>query len=151
MSGASLFRINGLLTVWVNAQVPEAKVAALAAGATVEARAMAWPGTTFRGQVLALLPQVDREARTLTARVSLENKDRRLSPGMYVTLDFSAPDGEPQLVVPNEAIISTGERNVVIAAREPGGFDVVNVSLGAEQSGRTVVQSGLSEGQSIVL
>jgi Cu(I)/Ag(I) efflux system membrane fusion protein len=82
---------------------------------------------------------------------SLENKDHKLSPGMYLTLDLTNPAGEPQLVVPSEAIISTGERNVVIAAREGGGFDMVNVTLGSEQDGRTAILSGLSEGQSIVL
>jgi Cu(I)/Ag(I) efflux system membrane fusion protein len=150
-SGASLFRINGLSTVWVNAQIPEAKVSAVSPGAGVEAHATGWPGTTFKGKVIALLPDVDRETRTLTARVALENKDGRLSPGMYATVNFVATAGEPQLVVPSEAIISTGERNVVIAARDEGGFDVVNVSLGAEHGGRTVVLSGLNEGQSIVL
>lgn len=151
MSGASLFRINGLSTVWVNAQIPEAKVATVSRGSTVEAQAVGWPGATFKGKVIALLPEVNRETRTLTARVSLENEDHRLSPGMFVTVRFVAPAGAPQLVVPSEAIISTGERNVVITARDAGGFDVVNVSLGAEQGGRTVVLSGLSEGQSIVL
>jgi Cu(I)/Ag(I) efflux system membrane fusion protein len=151
MAGATLFRINGLSTVWVNAQVPEAKVSAVSSGAMVEAHATGWPGTTFKGRVVALLPEVDRRTRTLAARVSLENEDDRLSPGMYVTLDFVGRGGEPQLVVPTEAVISTGERNVVIVAREAGGFDVANVSLGAEQGGRTVVLSGLGEGQSIVL
>jgi len=151
MSGATLFRINGLSTVWVNAQIPEAKVSAVPVGSMVEAQATGWPGATFKGRVIALLPEVDPQTRTLTARVSLENKDRKLSPGMYVTLNFTGPPGEPQLVVPSEAIISTGERNVVIATRGGGGFNVVDVTVGAEQDGRTVILSGLTEGQSIVL
>ena len=70
---------------------------------------------------------------------------------MFVTLDFAAPASEPQLVVPSEALIETGERTAVIVARRDGGFDVVNVSAGAEQDGRRVILSGLQEGQSIVL
>jgi Cu(I)/Ag(I) efflux system membrane fusion protein len=151
MSGATLFRINGLSSVWVNAQVPEARVSAVPVGGRVEAHATGWPGTSFAGEVIALLPEVDRQTRTVTARVSLKNKDRKLSPGMYVTLDFTGPEGEPQLVVPSEAVIATGERNVVIAAREGGGFDVANVTLGGEQEGHTIILSGLTEGQSIVL
>jgi Cu(I)/Ag(I) efflux system membrane fusion protein len=151
MPGATLFRINGLSSVWVNAQVPEAHVAVVPVGARVEAQATAWPGIPFKGQVIALLPEVDAQTRTVTARVSLENKDRKLSPGMYVTLDLTNPASEPQLVVPSEAVIATGERNVVIVAREGGGFDVVEVTLGAEQGGYSVVSSGLTEGQQIVL
>ena len=151
MSGASLFRINGLATVWVNAQIPEAKVSSVPVGSTVKATAAAWPGSTFEGNVIALLPQVDPMTRTLAARISLENPGFKLSPGMFVTLDFTGPESEPQLVVPSEALIVTGERSVVIAAGESGGFDVVNVSTGAEQDGRTAILSGLTEGQSIVL
>jgi Cu(I)/Ag(I) efflux system membrane fusion protein len=151
MSGATLFRINGLSTVWVNAQVPEAKASVVSIGPKVEARATGWPGTNFEGRVIALLPQVDPQTRTLTARVAIDNQDQKLSPAMYVTLDFIAPELEPQLLVPTEAIISTGERNVVIASREGGGFDVVNVELGPEQEGRTVILSGLEEGRPVVL
>jgi len=151
MPGASLFSINGLATVWANAQIPEARVSSVPVGSTVEATATAWPGIQFKGQVIALLPQVDPMTRTLTARVAIDNLDFKLSPGMFVALEFAAPAQEPQLVVPSEALIATGERSVIVVAREGGGFDVVNVSTGAEQDGYTVILSGLTEGQSIVL
>jgi len=96
MAGASLFRINGLATVWVNAQIPESRISMVPLGSTVEARATAWPGTTFAGRVIAFLPQVDPQTRTLTVRVALDNPDFRLSPGMWVALDFTAPASEPQ-------------------------------------------------------
>jgi membrane fusion protein, copper/silver efflux system len=151
MAGASLFRINGLTTVWVNAQIPEARVSIVPPGSTVVAHATAWPGATFKGRVIALLPQVDPQTRTLTVRVALDNPDFRLSPGMWVALDFTAPAAAPQLVVPSEAVIVTGQRSVVIVTDGKGSFDVVDVSTGVEQEGRTPILSGLKEGQSIVL
>lgn len=151
MAGASLFRINGLATVWVNAQIPEARISTTPLGSSVEAHATAWPGKTLKGRVIAFLPQVDQQTRTLTVRVALDNPNFQLSPGMWVTLDFTAPASEPQLVVPSEAVIVTGQRSVVIVAGEGGSFDVVNVSTGVDQDGRTPILSGLAEGQSIVL
>jgi membrane fusion protein, copper/silver efflux system len=151
MAGASLFRINGLTTVWVNAQIPEARVSMVPSGSTVAAHATAWPGARFKGRVIALLPQVDPQTRTLTVRVALDNPDFRLSPGMWVALDFTAPAAAPQLVVPSEAVIVTGQRSVVIVTDGKGSFDVVNVSTGVDQGGRTPILSGLKEGQSIVL
>lgn len=150
-AGTSLFSINGLGTVWANAQIPEARVSSLPVGSMVEARATAWPGVTFQGRVIALLPQIDAATRTLTARVALQNPGHRLSPGMFVELDFTGPAGAPQLVVPSEALIATGERNVIIVVRDDGAFEVVDVAVGAEQEGRTTILSGLTEGQSIVL
>jgi Cu(I)/Ag(I) efflux system membrane fusion protein len=151
MAGANLFRINGLATVWVNAQIPESRVSMVPLDATVEAHPTAWPGTTFKGRVIALLPQVDPQTRTLTVRIGLDNPDSRLSPGMWVALDFPGPASEPQLVVPSEAVIVTGRRSVVIVSDEKGSFDVISVSTGVEQEGRTPILSGLKEGQSIVL
>lgn len=150
-AGATLFSINGLATVWANVQIPEARVSNLPVGSMVDARATAWPGATFKGRVIALLPQVDATTRTLTARVALENPGHRLSPGMFVELDFTGLAGAPQLVVPSEALIATGERNVIIVVRDDGTFEAIDVTVGAEQGGRTVILTGLTEGQSIVL
>ena len=151
MPGGALFRINGLDTVWVNAQVPEAQVSMIPTGATVEARATAWPGATFTGRVTALLPDVDPTTRTLSVRVAIDNPDSRLAPGMFVSLEFTGEPGEPQLVVPSEAVIMTGERSVVIVARDADGFDVAEVTVGAEANGRTTILAGLEDGQRIVL
>ncbi len=150
-AGSPLFRIAGLETVWVNAQVPEAMVSMVPSGATVEAHATAWPGSTFSGRVTALLPEVDVATRTMSVRVAIDNPDFRLAPGMFVSLEFAGVAGAPRLVVPSEAVITTGERSVVIIARDAGGFDVAEVSVGAEADGKTTILAGLTEGQSIVL
>ncbi len=150
-AGAPLFRINGLESVWVNAQVPEAQIAMIPQGSTVIARATAWPGAQFRGRVLAVLPDVNSQTRTLPVRVEIQNRERKLAPGMFVSLDLQAPTGDPQLTIPSEAVIMTGERSVVIVARSDGGFDVASVKVGAEADGQMAVLSGLTEGQAIVL
>jgi Cu(I)/Ag(I) efflux system membrane fusion protein len=81
----------------------------------------------------------------------IQNSDFKLAPGMFVSLEFEGKAGQAQLVVPSEAIIVTGERNVVIVARNGGGFDVAPVTLGMESEGKTAILSGLEDGQSIVL
>jgi Cu(I)/Ag(I) efflux system membrane fusion protein len=151
MPGAALFRINGLKTVWINAAVPEAQVSMIPPGSQATVHATAWPGIAFEGRVAALLPDVDPQTRTLTVRVVVDNPDFKLAPGMFVSLDFEGRDDREYLVVPSEAVIMTGERNVVIVAREGGGFDVAAVTLGTEVAGRTAILSGLEAGESIVL
>ena len=54
MPGAPLFRINGLSTVWANAEVPESQAALVRPGTKVQARSPAVPGTTFDGKVQAI-------------------------------------------------------------------------------------------------
>jgi Cu(I)/Ag(I) efflux system membrane fusion protein len=151
MPGAALFRINGLKTVWVNAQVPEAQVSMIPMGSSATVRATAWPDAAFHGRVTALLPDVDLQTRTLPVRIVVDNPELKLAPGMFVALAFEGKSDQEQLVVPSEAVIMTGERNAVIVAREGGGFDVADVTVGMESEGKTAILSGLEEGQSIVL
>jgi membrane fusion protein, copper/silver efflux system len=150
-AGAVLFRLNGTATVWVDAQVPENEARAVAPGAKVDIRAVAVPGATWTGRVRAILPQVDPATRTVGVRIAVDNSAGTLSPGMFVQTTFAGPAGAPQLWVPSEAVIATGERSVVIVRRPDGSFDVVNVTVGSEADSKTAILSGLSEGQSIVL
>jgi Cu(I)/Ag(I) efflux system membrane fusion protein len=151
VSGAPLFRINGLGTVWVNAEVPESQVALVRPGNTVEARATSAPGTTIKGRVSTLLPEVNATTRTIKARVELPNPGHRLVPGMFVTVNFSPEKSRQVLTIPTEAVIRTGTRSVAILVQDEGRFAVVDIELGIEANGRSEVRQGLKAGQKVVV
>jgi Cu(I)/Ag(I) efflux system membrane fusion protein len=151
MAGAPLFRINGLGTIWVNAEVPENIASLVRPGNTVEARAPALPGSTFKGKVSAILPEVNPATRTLKARVELANPTGQLVPGMFATVNFSPAARKDVLLVPTEAVITTGKRNVVIVAQGEGRFAPVDVELGMEANGQTEIRKGLAAGQKVVV
>jgi Cu(I)/Ag(I) efflux system membrane fusion protein len=149
--GATLFRINGLSTVWANAEVPESQSALLRPGAKVQARSPAAPGSTFDGKVQAILPDVNQTTRTLKARVELANANGALVPGMFVQMQFMDMRNEKSLLVPTEAIIQTGKRTVAMLAKENGRFRPVDVEIGIESGGQTEVKRGLQLGQRVVV
>ena len=153
-AGAPLFRINGLDTVWVNAEVPESAAAAVRPGMAVSAKSAALPGRTYPGKVGALLPQVSAATRTLTARIELANPRGELTPGMFVTVDLQPAARAAVVQVPSEAVISTGKRNVVIvaAAGEDGKarFEPVDVETGIEANGMTEIRRGIEAGTKVV-
>ena len=151
MSGASLFRINGVATVWVNAALHETDARYLVPGSTVEAQAAAFPGETFSGEVGALLPEVDLATRTIKARIELANPRERLKPGMFVTVNFAPPSMHEVLLVPTEAVIQTGTRAVVMAAEAGGRFTPVEVEVGNEANGQTEIRKGLKANQQVVV
>ena len=149
--GMLLARINGLTTVWAVADVPEAQAALVRRGTQVEARSPGAPGEVFRGAVQAVLPQVDAATRTIKARVELANPGQRLSPGMFITMQFMDTLKQKALLIPSEALIQTGKRSVVLLAEEGGRFSPVEVEAGIEYSGQTVIKSGLKAGQRVVV
>jgi Cu(I)/Ag(I) efflux system membrane fusion protein len=151
MPGATLYRINGLATVWVNAEVPETQAGEVRPGNSVAARTPALPGKTLKGKVSAILPEVKPATRTLKARVELANPGGELKPGMFATVDFTPAARKSALLVPSEAVIQTGRRAVVIVAQEDGRFAPADVETGVEANGETEIRKGLKAGQKVVI
>ena len=153
-AGTTLFRLNGLGTVWANAEVPESQAALLRPGTRVRAKSTAMPEVTLDGQVQALLPEVNPTTRTLKARLELANPGGRLVPGMSVQMQFTDLQVGKALLVPTEAVIQTGRRTVVIVADgegRSGHFRPVEVEIGTEGGGQTEVRRGLQAGQRVVV
>lgn len=151
MSGAALFRINGLSSVWVNAEVPENLAAQLQPGVVVEARSAAHSGVVFKGRVSAILPEINAVTRTLKARIELANPSGQLLPGMFVTVNFAPSVRKNVVLIPSEAVIQTGKRSVVMVTNGEGKFLPVDVELGAEANGQTEIRKGLEAGQKVVI
>ncbi|TAK90241.1 MAG: efflux RND transporter periplasmic adaptor subunit [Burkholderiaceae bacterium] len=151
-TGVTLFRINGLATVWVNAEIPESAAAQVRPGTQVEAHAPALPGTVLKGRVSAILPEVSAATRTLKARVELNNPRAQLLPGMFATVNFTPSKvGKEVLLVPSEAVIQTGTRSVVMVAQGDGKFVAVEVEPGIDSHGQTEIRTGLKAGQKVVV
>jgi Cu(I)/Ag(I) efflux system membrane fusion protein len=151
MPGATLFRINGLSSVWANAEVPESQAALLRPGTRVQAKSPAVPGTTFSGTVQAILPEVNTSTRTLTARLELANPGNRLVPGMFIQMQFADTQAAKVTLIPTEAVIQTGKRTVVMLAENEGRFRPVEVEIGIESGGQTEIKHGLQVGQHVVV
>jgi membrane fusion protein, copper/silver efflux system len=151
MAGQTLFRIVDLSSVWVNAEVPEAQAAWLRPGARAEARVPGYPGQVFQGRVGALLPEVNATTRTVRARIEVANRGALLKPGMFATLQFSRGESRESVLVPSEALIRTGTRNVVIVALGDGRFRAADVEAGFESGGETEIRKGVQAGDKVVL
>jgi Cu(I)/Ag(I) efflux system membrane fusion protein len=149
--GALLFRINGLGTVWVHAEVPENLAGQVGPGTAVEARAPGMSGSLLKGRVSAILPEVNLTTRTLKVRIELANPGGRLVPGMFATVNFTPGARKEALLVPTEAVIQTGKRSVVIVALGDGRFAPAEVETGAETAGQTEIRKGLAAGQQVVV
>jgi Cu(I)/Ag(I) efflux system membrane fusion protein len=151
MAGAPLFRINGLSTIWVNAEVPEAQAALLRPGHPVQARTPALPGMIFQGKVSAILPEVNPATRTIKARVEISSHRGHLVPGMFTTVNFTPEARKDILLVPTESVITTGKRTVVIVAQGEGKFAPADVEVGIDSNGQTEIRKGLQAGQKVVV
>ena len=147
--GMTLAEINSLSTVWVNAAIPEALASQLRVGQSVEVALAAFPGERFTGRLTALLPELVGDSRTVTGRIEMANRGGRLRPGMFGRITFGG-GSTSALLVPTEAVIRTGERDIVMLALPEGRFQPAEVRIGREAGGQTEILAGLREGERIV-
>ncbi|MFP6647002.1 MAG: efflux RND transporter periplasmic adaptor subunit [Candidatus Latescibacterota bacterium] len=148
-AGQHLYRIAELSRVWVTANVYEFELPWVAEGQEAEVTLSYLPGRTFRGRVTHVYPFLDGKTRTLKVRLSLDNPDRALKPGMYANVKLLAA-ARHRPAVPVEAVIHSGERTIAIVALGEGRFQPREVDLGVQADGWYEILAGLREGERIV-
>jgi len=148
--GAIVAKVNGIGTVWLEAGIPEAQAGSIRAGQAARVLLSSFPGQEIAGRVIAVLPQVDAGNRSLRVRLELPNPAGRLKPGMFAQVQLATGTRTPVLLLPTEAVIRTGARNLVMAWTGEGRYRPVEVTLGQESGGSTAVLAGLAEGDRVV-
>jgi Cu(I)/Ag(I) efflux system membrane fusion protein len=93
---------------------------------------------------------VDERSRTNRVRVTVPNRDMSLKPGMYATIFFYAHIGSDVIAIPLEAVVVTGERNLVFVRGDEGMLMSREVVLGPRGGDRVQILEGLTDGETIV-
>jgi Cu(I)/Ag(I) efflux system membrane fusion protein len=150
-AGEKIFRLADLSTIWVLAQLYEKDLPFVSAGQSAEVGTSYGLPHTFQGKVQLVVPQFDDQTRTATARILLANHDLYLRPGMFTDVRFTAELAASAVLVPDSAVLRSGERDTVFIAREGGSFEPRNVTLGSRSDGNFYeVLSGLAVGDRVV-
>src|SRR5205814_5881082 len=110
--GMKLMRIEDHSNLWLDAQVYEEQLPWVSMGQTVQATVDGVPDKTFTGKVSFIYPHLDHITRTETVRTTIENPKHELRPGMYATAKIIARPVENAVLVPREAVIDTGTRQI---------------------------------------
>lgn len=148
--GMELFHIADLSSLWLSVEVYEDQLPWLREGSEAEITLAYFPGETFRGKVRFVEPQVQEKTRTVGLRVEVPNPGGRLRAGMYATVRFEPRMARDAVVVPRQAVIRSGDRNLLIVALGEGRFAPREVTLGAEGDEHVQVLSGVEPGETIV-
>ncbi len=151
VAGTDLYRIGNLKTIWVNAEVYEFDAPWIRVGQQASMELSYQRGRTFAGTVNYIYPTLNKKSRTLTVRLKFENPGIELKPGMFATVRIEAQRKQGVLLIPTEAIIHSGERQLVFTTREVGKYQPREIITGLVGDGHlTEVLSGLREGETVV-
>ncbi len=148
--GMELLHIVDLSTLWLGVEVFVDQLPWVDRGSEVKATMAYFPGEVFTGRVRYVAPQVSEKTRTVQLTLEIPNPDGRLQAGMYATVEFNPVIVHDALAVPNQAVLRTGERDLVVVALGNGRFAPRQVVLGPGGDGLVQVLSGLEPGDRIV-
>ncbi len=152
-TGADLYRIADLSTVWVEASIYDYELPWIEKGQKVEVQLSYLPEKTFTGRISYIYPYLDEKAREVQIRMEFQNPKLELKPGMYTDVYAQGKTIPDALVIPSESVIHSGERDVVFVARGKGKFEPRQIRTGMEggPNNRYVrVMAGLLEGEKVV-
>jgi Cu(I)/Ag(I) efflux system membrane fusion protein len=150
-AGTRVLRIVDHRTLWLDVQVFERHLPFVRLGQEVTAAVQSLLGREFQGEIIFIHPHVEEMTRTTLARIALPNDDLLLRPGMYATAKIEAELTPRALLVPREAVIDTGTRQVAFVPLEHGRFEPRTLKLGAAGDGGLVqVLEGLAPGERVV-
>jgi Cu(I)/Ag(I) efflux system membrane fusion protein len=146
--GTTLYDLADLSLLWNIAEIFESDLNMVNIGSKVKITLQAFPGEVFDGKVSYIYPVVNPQTRTIKIRSELLNAKGRLKPQMYGETVFERNFGTG-LVVPSDAILFTGKRNIVWVKAGDGMFEPREVTVGMKINDKYQILSGLSEGEEI--
>jgi RND family efflux transporter MFP subunit len=148
--GMEVYHIADLRSIWLSVEVFEHQVAQINIGSQAEIQLTYFPGEVFKGRVRFIEPEFSEATRTLRMKIEVPNPSGRLRAGMFGTVRFHPTAARQALVVPTQAVLRTGQRNVVIVDLGGGSFAPREILIGHEGGGYAEILEGLNEGDRIV-
>lgn len=152
MAGMSLYKVADLSNVWVMADIYQVDLPWIKLGQKVELELSYLPGKTYNGTVTYIYPYLNEETKTIKVRTEVRNTSNYdFKPGMFATVKLVSPISVEAVVVPDQAIIRTGERTIAVMSLGGGYFDPREVKLGVSSDGLVQVLEGIKDGEKIVI
>lgn len=152
-AGQALFRIADLQSLYAAGQVPQSRWTEMRLGLKAEVEVPSLGNRRFPGEIASLAPTLDGETRTGEIRIAVKNNlGIPLRPAMLVIahIRLERASGNRVLAVPEQAVLHSGLRNLVIVQARPGEFQPREIAIGLVSEGWAEVTSGLREGEIVV-
>ena len=148
----NLYTISDLSRVWVYADVYEYELPWVEVGQRAVVELSYLPGERFEGEVTYIYPFLDPKTRTARVRIELPNPDGTLKPDMFANVTIESAVHPDVVAVPEEAVIRSGRRSLVILAVGEGVFEPRDVEIGLDSGdGWLEVTGGLDAGEQVVV
>ncbi len=147
--GTELYMIANLSQVWIMADIYEYELPLIRLGQQATVTLSYDPQTQLVGSLGFIYPTLDPQTRTAKVRFEVNNPGEKLKPGMYANVELTIPLGR-RLAIPRDAVLETGERQVVFIHHGGGKLEWRDAKLGVQAGEWVEVLEGVKDGDHIV-
>jgi cobalt-zinc-cadmium efflux system membrane fusion protein len=147
----NLFTVADMSHLWVICDVYEDMLPSVHVGDIASIRLNAYPDRQFKGRVSNISRVLDPTTRAAKVRIELDNPQKIMRVGMFVTAWFASKEAKETAVIPTSAVIRLHDRDWVYRPEGANRFRRVEVRMGQTLPGNTqVVRDGLQPGDHVV-
>jgi multidrug efflux pump subunit AcrA (membrane-fusion protein) len=119
-------------------------------GQEICVRSVAYPDQCFDGHITFISPRVDPQTNAIKIRADIGNPENILKLGMFVLAEISVKSPEKYIVVPVEAVHSSGDEKMIFVKTAPEKFEAHKVTVAEQSAGKAAISSGICEGEEMV-
>lgn len=148
-SDESLIEGGNSARKWIYAQIYQRDLPYVRRGQRVQISSPELQGKMIFGSIESLDTVVERETRSVRARILVVHSDPALMHESYVNVEIEVPMNTV-LTIPEEAVINTGGRHIAFVKIGDGYFEPRELVLGRRAEGYYEVLSGVAEGERVV-
>lgn len=147
--GDELYTIADLSQLWILGDIYEYELPYIQLGQIAKVTLTYLPNQAFNAKLDFIYPTIDKKTRTVKVRFEIDNKKDNLKPGMYANLELNIPLGK-RLVIPKDAVLLTGKRNIVFVYHGDGKIEWRDVKLGVRSENLVEIVSGIQIGEKVI-
>lgn len=155
--GTPLASLQSVDPIYAEFALPQQVIAELKLGQQLRMHSDSFPNATWQGTISTINPEVDVATRNVRIRGTFSNRDGRLRPGMYASVEVLSSDKRHVVVIPATSVIYApyGDSVFVVEEKSDGAAKALGVRqkfvrLGESRGDLVVVESGVSAGETVV-
>ena len=136
--------------MYMDVNLPESAISHVNAGQQVFITHYTLPEDTLKGSISELSPAISMETRTFKGKITIDNDQLKLRPGMFVKADIMVDRADSAVVIPKNVVQSNRGRKYVYIVEKNTAI-LRNIRTGLEDDDNIEVVEGLKEHDNLVV
>ena len=149
-SGSPMYSLMSYDRMFLEINLPEKSISEVSLGQNVIITSYTLSTDTLKGLVTELSPAISTETRTFKGKLTIDNPDLKLRPGMFVKADIVVAQKDSAVVIPKNIMLSSGRGKVIFVVDQSTAMER-RITTGIENQEYAEVISGLKENDRLVI